>query len=109
MTCNICKKPIILGTGKFSCMCDGGKRNWSQRFEDYFSEMYTLTEIEKDIIKQFITTLLAEQRSDIVEVNLNSKQCAEVALFMYKKYIEEMRKPRFAIPTFPNWLDELLT
>lgn len=40
-----------------------------------------------------------------LEMELNSKQCAEVALYMWNKYVEETGKPQFTVLSFNEWLD----
>lgn len=44
-----------------------------------------------------------------LEINLNTKQCADVAMYMYKEYLKEMKKPQVSIPTFYNWLNVIIS
>lgn len=50
-----------------------------------------------------------KQEKEELEVTLGTKQCAEVALFMLKEYQKEMEKPQFMIPSFGDWLRNLIT
>ena len=45
---------------------------------------------------------------EIVGYELSARQCAEVALYMYGNYKEEMSKPRFSIPSFEEWCKKIV-
>jgi len=38
------------------------------------------------------------------EVILDGKQCAEIAMYMYRNWQEAMKPPLFAFIQFPDWL-----
>lgn len=52
--------------------------------------------------------LLAQAQQEAVEVELNTKQCLEVAKMVYEKYQEAMQPPVFAVYQFPDWLSRQL-
>lgn len=43
-----------------------------------------------------------------LEVELDSKQCAEVALYMYQQWQEAMKPPVYAVYDFPTWLNKCI-
>ncbi len=43
-----------------------------------------------------------------MEYELNSEQCAEVALYMYKCWQEAMQPPLLIYKSFPDWLETLI-
>lgn len=42
------------------------------------------------------------------EAELDSQQCAEVALYMYRQWQEAMKPPLFIYKDFPTWLNDIL-
>lgn len=52
---------------------------------------------------------MSNNNSGKVEYELDSKQCADIAYYMYQQYQEEMKPPVFAYYTFPAWLDRIRT
>jgi hypothetical protein len=43
------------------------------------------------------------------EVELSTKQCAEIALYMYEQWQEAMKPPLFIYKDYPTWLKQLAT
>ena len=43
-----------------------------------------------------------------MEYELNSEQCAEVALYMYKCWQEAMQPPLLIYKSFPDWLETII-
>lgn len=41
------------------------------------------------------------------EIELDTDQCAEVALYMYEEWKKAMQPPLFIYKTFPEWLKQL--
>ncbi|QOH56224.1 hypothetical protein [Rhodococcus rhodochrous] len=41
-------------------------------------------------------------------VELGSRQCAEVAKYMYEQWQEAMKPPLYIYQDFPTWLDNLI-
>jgi len=41
------------------------------------------------------------------DVELGTKECVEVALYMYEQWQEEMKPPLYAYYDFPTWLQRI--
>lgn len=41
------------------------------------------------------------------EYQLNTEQCAKIALYMYEKWQEAMKPPLLIFKSFPDWLKQL--
>lgn len=41
------------------------------------------------------------------EYQLNTEQCAKIALYMYEKWQEAMEPPLLIFKSFPDWLKQL--
>lgn len=50
----------------------------------------------------------SEGERETIEINLNQKQCAEVALYMFQEYQQAMEPPIFAVISFEDWLHRLI-
>lgn len=62
---------------------------------------WKLTGTPDDLMKELEVAI-----SSIVDetIELNTEECAKVALYMYEKWQEEMKPPLFAYYDFPTWL-----
>lgn len=43
-----------------------------------------------------------------IEVELDTEQCSEIALMVYEKYLEWLKKPQFMIIPFNEWVERNL-
>ena len=50
---------------------------------------------------------MSNNDTDLREVELNTEQCAKVALYMYEQWQEAMKPPLYAYYDFPTWLNQL--
>lgn len=57
--------------------------------------------------KAAITQLLQDERREAVEYTLDTKQCAQVALAMYKEWEKAMEPPLYIFIQFQDWLQAL--
>lgn len=46
--------------------------------------------------------------TEVIKESLDAKTCAEVALYMYNNYKEEMKPPVYSILSFEDWLHRLI-
>ena len=46
--------------------------------------------------------------NEILEATLDTKQCADIALYMYHNWQEEMKPPIYKYIKFEDWLYNLL-
>ncbi len=44
-----------------------------------------------------------------VELVLDTRQCCEVALYMYQEWERAMQPPLYVYRTFPDWLEQVIT
>ena len=51
---------------------------------------------------------MTTQREEL-EIELDTQQCVEVALYMYEQWRKAMKPPVFAVYDFPTWLAQLKT
>lgn len=47
--------------------------------------------------------------TDILEYTLDTKQCAQVASFMYTQWQEAMKPPLYVYKDFPTWLNDIIS
>lgn len=57
--------------------------------------------------EQVVNPIKSEDELESVE--LNTEQCAKVALYMYEQWQEAMKPPLFIYKQFPDWLNQLTT
>lgn len=50
---------------------------------------------------------MSNNDTELLEVELNTEQCAKVALYMYEQWQEAMKPPLYAYYDFPTWLNRL--
>lgn len=50
-----------------------------------------------------------KSEDELESVELNTEQCAKVALYMYEQWQEAMKPPLFIYKQFPDWLVGVIT
>lgn len=45
---------------------------------------------------------------ETTEITLNTKQCAEIALMVYREWKDAMKPPLYAYTQFEDWLHQIL-
>lgn len=94
---------------------------WKREFFDKFDNWLVDDNIEwddqsKEQLWQFIESKLESVEEEVkqdlesnnIEVELDTEQCSEIALMVYEKYLEWLKKPQYIIIPFNEWVERNL-